>query len=476
MNKTFSLLFILLLSGCSSVPIPPAKDLAPETPATWRQKILTGKTVVAQQHWWHAFHDSTLNRLIESVLQKNNDLAIATLKVHQALYAAGLTNTNQTPDVSASISGVRQRSWDQSNNNSNPNPATQNQPQPTAQYTYSTMYSSTLSLTYDIDLWGKLRDQRLASRLEAAATEEDRAATALALIGTTAKLYWTGVYLNQLVRINRASLAYSEKSLSIASAKYTTGHGDKLDVLQEEQNVASQKAALEVLYQQQEANQYSLAILLDQPPEMPIFLPKQFDTHPLPDIPAGVPADVLSRRPDVKAAELRLREEFSSLKATEKSFYPTFSLTGAMSTSSNALKRVLRDPTESIGAGITFPFLEWGTRNLTIKQEQMIYEQAVRTFRQTFYTALSDVETNLSARQHYLKEGELYQVVLDKAKKAETIYETRYNAGDVEMLNWLEQQESRREAEKAVLENRLNQLTAQLALYQALGGDPVPQS
>jgi len=467
-NKTYSFLFVLLFSGCSSVPIPPSKDLTPETPSTWRQTTLTGKTVLVQQHWWHDFHDSILNHLIESVLKKNNDLAIATLKVHQALYVAGLTNTNQTPDVSTSISAVRQRSWDQSNGSESSNAA--------MRYAYSSIYSSTLSLTYDVDLWGALRDQRLASRLEAVATEEDRAATALSLIGTTAELYWKGIYLNQLVRINRASLAYSEKSLAIAAAKYKAGHGDKLDVLQEEQNVASQKAAMESLYQQQEANQYSLAILLDQPPEMPISLPKQFDTHPLPDIPAGIPADVLARRPDVKAAELRLRERFASLKATEKSFYPTFSLTGALSTSSTALKHVLSDPTESIGAGIALPFLEWNTRNFSIKQEQTIYEQAVRTFRQTFYSALSDVETNLSARQHYIKEGELYQIVLDKAIKAETIYETRYNAGDVEMLNWLEQQESRREAEKAVLENRLNQLTAQLALYQAFGGDPIPQS
>lgn len=467
MNKS-ALLLTLLLTGCAAVPEPPAKDLTPDIPKSWHQNTLTGQSVLAQQHWWQAFHDPILNHLIESVLEKNNDLAIATLKVRQARYAARLTDTNQTPDVSASANGSRQRSKEFNYDGENPTTS--------AKYGYSTTYSSALSLTYDVDLWGALRDQRLASQLEAAATEEDRATTALSLIGTTATLYWEGIYLNQLVKINQASLAYSEKSLSIATAKYIAGHGDKLDVLQEEQNVASQKATLESLYQQQEANQYSLAILLDQPPEMPIPLPKQFDTQSLPDIPAGVPADVLAHRPDVKAAELRLKGEFASLKATEKSFYPTFSLTGAMSTSSNTLKHVLRDPTESIGAGITFPFLEWGTRNLTIKQEQMVYEQAVRTFRQTFYSALSDVETNLSAREHFIKEGELYQIVLDKAKKAETIYETRYSAGDVEMLNWLEQQESRREAEKAVLQNRFDQLTTQLALYQAFGGDLRPQS
>lgn len=216
MNKS-ALLLTLLLTGCAAVPEPPAKDLTPDIPKSWHQNALTGQSVLAQQHWWQAFHDPTLNHLIESVLEKNNDLAIATLKVRQARYAARLTDTNQTPDVSASASGSRQRSKEFNYDGENPTTS--------AKYGYSTTYSSALSLTYDVDLWGTLRDQRLSSQLEAAATEEDRATTALSLIGTTATLYWEGIYLNQLVKINQASLAYSEKSLSIATAKYTAGHG-----------------------------------------------------------------------------------------------------------------------------------------------------------------------------------------------------------------------------------------------------------
>lgn len=476
MNKYIVIPLILMLAGCSSVPEPQQKDLTPTIPANWHQGSLTGRAVLAKQHWWEAFHDPSLNLLIERVLKTNNDLAIATLKVRQAQYAAGLTNTNQLPELSASVSGVRQRSWEQNNAGGNPDPSVSYQPQQNDRYNYSSMYSSTLAMSYDVDLWGQYKDQRLASRLEAAATEEDRTATALSLIGTTATLYWKGIYFNRLIQINQASLKYSEKSRDIAQVKFEAGHGDKLDVLQEEQNVASQQAVLESLYREREANLYALAILLDQPPENALDIPQRFMAQPLPQIPAGIPADILANRPDVKAAELRLREQFAALSSTKKSFYPTFTLTGALSTSSSALKQVLHNPTESLGAGITFPFLEWQNRKFTIGQQQVVYEQAVRTFRQTYYQALSDVETNLSAREHYLKEGKLYQIVLDKAQKAETIYQTRYNAGDVEMIDWLEQQQSRRDAEKSLLENRYNQLLTQLALYQAFGGDPISQS
>ena len=470
MNK-FSLLYLslTLLAACSQhTEAPPATDLTPVVPSHWQQHKLTANQVLQQPHWWQAFQDPALDQLIQQVLQKNNDLAVAALKVKQARLSAGLTATNLTPEVSTSLTAVQQKSWQQSN------PAEQsgNVPSNGSQNNQTTRYGSSLSLSYELDLWGKLADERAAANFEAEATEQDRQASALSLIGTTATLYWKQGYLNQLIALNQQSLGYTQHSLQIAQAHYHAGENGKLDVLQAEQSVNNQQATLEDLYRQRDENRNALTILLDQPPETELEQPLTLPERALPAIPTHLPADVLAQRPDVKAAELRVRSSYATGENTRKSYYPTFSLTGALSTSSEQLRSALQNPTGSIGAGLTLPFIEWQTTHLNIAKQRVIYEQAVRNFRQTFYTALSEVENQLSARQHYLNAGAQLSRALSLAQQTETISAVRYQAGDIEMQSWLDQQEKRRNAEKSLLENHYQQLTTQMSLYQALGGNP----
>ncbi len=473
MNK-FSLLSLslTLLTACSQrTAAPPTADLTPVVPAHWQQHKLTANQVLQQPHWWQAFQDPALDQLIQQVLQKNNDLAVAALKVKQARLSAGLIATNLTPEVSTSLTAIKQKAWQQTNpaeQSGNVPPSVNNG----SQNNQATQYGTSLSLSYELDLWGKLADERAAANFEAEATEQDRLASALSLIGTTATLYWKQGYLNQLIALNQQSLNYTQHSLHIAQAQYQSGANSKLDVLQAEQSVTSQQATLEDLYRQWDENRNALTILLDQPPETALEQPVTLPAQALPSIPAHLPADVLAQRPDVKAAELRVRSSYATGENTRKSYYPTFSLTGALSTSSEQLRSALQNPTGSIGAGLTLPFIEWQTTRLNIAKQRVIYEQAVRNFRQTFYTALSEVENQLSARQHYLNAGTQLSRSLLLAQQTETLSAVRYQAGDIEMQSWLDQQEKRRSAEKSLLENHYQQLTTQMALYQALGGNP----
>ena len=473
MNK-FSLLYLSLslLAACSQrTAAPPTADLTPVIPTQWQQHTLTANQVLQQPHWWQAFQDPALDQSIQQVLQKNNDLAVAALKVKQARLSAGLTATNLTPEVSTSLTAVKQKSWQQTNpaeQSGNVPPSSSNG----SQNNQTTQYGTSLSLSYELDLWGKLADERAAANFEADATEQDRQASALSLIGTTATLYWKQGYLNQLIALNQQSLSYTQHSLQIAQAHYHAGANGKLDVLQAEQSVNSQQATLEDLYRQRDENRNALTILLDQPPETALEQPLMLPDHALPAIPAYLPADVLAQRPDVKAAELRVHSSYATGENTRKSYYPTFSLTGALSTSSEQLRSALQNPTGSVGAGLTLPFIEWQTTRLNIAKQRVIYEQAVRNFRQTFYTALSEVENQLSARQHYRNAGTQLSRSLLLAQQTEAISAVRYQAGDIEMQSWLDQQEKRRSAEKSLLENHYQQLTTQMALYQALGGNP----
>ncbi len=461
MNKRLYLyLSFCLLAACSQHTTPPPQpDLSPAVPSQWKNGTLSANDILKEDHWWLAFQDPELDRLIRQVLGKNNDLAVAALKVRQARLNAGLTATNLIPDVTATLGAEKQKTWqDTAADNAN-----------------TTTYSTALSLNYELDLWGKLADERAAANFEAEATAQDRQASALSLIGTTATLYWKQGYLNEQIRINQQSLEYTRQALKIANAQYQSGSNSKLDVLQAEQSVASQLASLEDLLRQREENQNALAILLDQPPGKGSSLPNSLPTTPIPEIPAGLPADVLAHRPDVKAAELRLRSEYATRQYIAKSYYPTFSLTGALGTSSGQLQSVLHNPAGSLGAGLTLPFVEWQTTRLNIAKQQVVYEQTIRNFRQTFYTALSEVENQLSARQHYLNAASQLTHALALARQTEQITAVRYHAGEIAMQDWLEQQENRRSAEKELLQNRYLQLTTQMALYQALGGNPALQ-
>lgn len=471
MNKMILSVMILSLTACSHESHPNLKhDLNLTLPIAWDRPVIN-RSSDYQKRWWHHFHDPILNQYIEQLLAKNTDIAMAALKVKQAQLAAGISDTNLTPDVTASIAGAKQRTWNASENQSN-NPQ-QNNPAPSdyGNSNDTNKFSSSLTFSYELDLWGKLADTRKASHFEAQATAQDKEATALSLIGTAASLYWKGCYLNELLSINQQSLTYTQEALVIAQAKYRAGNSNELDVLQAEQNVATQQAELENTKHQIDANQYAFAILFDQPPQSTSELPSTLSTESLPAIPVIMPVSLLAQRPDVKAAELRVRAQFATESATEKDYYPTFSLSSAFSTSSNTLKNILKSPTGSFGGGLSLPFLEWQNRKLNIDTQKIIYQQSVLSFRQTLYTALSEVETAFSERTHAVNQGDFYKLAFEKARKAEKIASIRYQAGSIDMASWLEQQEARRTIEKQVLENRLNQLTAQLDLYQALGGD-----
>ncbi len=447
-----ALALTLALAGCGSALRSDYQTPGATLPAHWVNPATTGSEVASQDAWWKSFNDPQLDALIDKALRTNNDLAAATIKVREARLQAGLTDTNLTPAVTAGVTGSAVK------NLQNGGPTTK-------------AYGANVALSYEIDLWGRLSSLRDVSQWEATATELDRQNTALALIGTTAQLYWQIGYLNQRVTSARESIDYAQRTLDLVRVQHKAGQSSGLDEAQSMQNLATQKASLTSLVQQREEARNALAILFNQAPENRETEITALPTGALPDVPAGVPADVLSRRPDLRAAEARLRESLASVDATKASFYPAFSLTGNVGTGSTSLGDVLKNPIGTLGAGLTLPFIQWNTTQLTIKVSQAQYEQAVVNFRQTLYSSLADVENALSARTQYMAEGEQRQIAYDYAVKAEKLSETRYRAGQTGVKDWLDQQETRRSADITLAENHYNQLVNLMTLYKALGGD-----
>jgi hypothetical protein len=192
-----------------------------------------------------------------------------------------------------------------------------------------------------VDLWGRLGanyDVPLGSPGQRAGP----ASTALSLIGTTANLYWTGAYLNQRIRTAEQSIAYAQKTLELVRHAIPRRRRLLAGSAEAQQNLLSQQSSHTELVQQQVENDNALAILFDSPPGQ--SAPCRRLPSSLAGLEAGLPAELLARRPDLRAAELRLREALASVDLTRTNFYPQLTLTGTLGTSSDALLRLVQNP------------------------------------------------------------------------------------------------------------------------------------
>lgn len=470
---------LLLLTGCASSLNRPYESPASQLPAqySYDSSSAAKESPASSDAWWKNFNDPELDRLIAQALLRNNNLAAATLRVRRAQLQAGLADQQLRPQFSgnANVGASRRLESNTASTRSN---------------------SVNLGASYELDLWNKLGSQRDLARWEALATAQDRESTALTLVATTAQLYWRLGFLNQRLASNALSIAYARTTFDLVQTQYRAGAVSGLEVAEARQALASQQASQAQLQQQAVEAVTALALLFDTAPgnfradssmppgELPAGstplssavwrLPQSLPDTTLPGVDAGLPVQLLGRRPDLRAAELRVRESFTRIDATRASYYPALTLTGSLGSSSTALLQVLQNPVASLGLGLSLPFLQRTQMKLNIQVSEAQYDEAVVNFRQTLYSALGDVDNALSGRQQFARQAELLAESLAAARQAERLYEVRYRAGAAPLKAWLDAQEKRRSAEIAVADNRLSRLNNHVGLYQALGGDAVP--
>lgn len=445
----FTLTF-LALAGCTSLRTP---YLPPEVnlPGQWTFHPADAPQSPVARRWWTIFNDPALETLIDKALATNNDLAAATIRLRRARLAAGLTATDLRPDLSVAINQNLTKHLDSG--------------------TSSKRLQTSIDLSWEPDLWGKLASSRDADEWEARATEEDRANTALSLVRTTADLYWQIAYLNQAIATSRESIDYTQKTLDLVAVRVEAGNASELERLQAGQSLASQKADLTDLMQQMTEARNSLTVLFDRAPGPVMADPKHLTEMVLPDLDPGIPAHVLKNRPDLRAAEFRLRETLADTDATRLSYYPNLNLTGGLGTGSKALAQLMENPVTTLGVGLTLPFVQWNEKNIRVGIAKENYKQAVTEFRQTLYEALKDVEDALSAKTNHMVRAKALRRSLDLAIRAERMAKIRYEAGKTSVQDWLDQQEIKRKADLALAINRYGQLNNLMTLYTALGGE-----
>ena len=337
----------------------------------------------------------------------------------------------------------------------------------------SKAFQANLSVSYEVDLWGKVSANIDQAQWTALASLEDRESTAQSLVATTASLYWQIGYLHQRIELSNKSIEHSRQTLALTQRQYASGAVTELNVLESQRSLAGQEASHSQLLQQLVEAENALAILLNRAPGQVAVEIKQLPDSAVPEVGVGIPADLVGRRPDVKAALYQLRSALASKDATYASYFPSLSLTGSVGESTSELKELLRNPVGSLGAGLVLPFLQWNQMQINNDIADIDYQSAIVSYRKTLYSAFEDVDNAISAKQQYAYQGEKLELQFSAAAQAEAIYESQYRHGAIGIQNWIDAQENRRSAEAALLENRYNQLTAQATLYQALGGSDI---
>lgn len=448
------------LFGCAAVVKTPYQQPSINMPNNFQNSKAVSQQVHADVYadqWWTLFGDTQLNQLVNQVLSSNTDLAVAGINLQQARLQAGLAQNKQGPRVSSSISAghnIELNSGDDS----------------------SRGLSLSGGVSYELDLFGKLANQTEATRWEALATEQDLQSTAQSLIATTANLYWQLGYLNERYQIAQQNLASTQKTYELVRTQYRAGAVSGLDLTSAEQAVQSQKATLSQIEQQRVEARTALAVLLHMPvQQLNIQEPTRLPRIGLPSIAAGLPADLLARRPDLQAAELRLRKSLATKDATKASYYPSISLTGNLGSSSTSLSNLLQNPALTLGASLSLPFLQYNDMKKDLAISDLDYEKSILQYRQTLYQAFADVENALSARTELNQQVALQERNVQLAEKTERLTEVRYRNGAIALKNLLDAQATTRNAQLSLVQTKQSQYNAYVTLMQALGGSPIKQ-
>lgn len=441
----------VLLAGCSPLMSSYVRPALPNAPV-WTDSAGISAPAAAEQ-WWRSFGDAKLDTLVETVLANNNDILAATLRVRKALLQADLSGAAGLPQLSGTGSGQRSVALGEGGAASN-------------------AFTFNLGAAYELDLWGRLASSQDIAVLQAGATAEDMASARTTVIAATIEAYWRLGYVNQSLASAKASLEIARKVQDLVKSQAAVGAATDLELAEVSQTVESQAAGLSDLEQNRVALRNALGVLLNGLPN-PVAEPQHLPAKTPVRITAGLPAELLARRPDLRAAELRLRAALRTVDNTRASLYPQISLTGNLGATSADLLAILSNPIATLGAGLALPFLNVRDGQLRVKVSEVDYQIAVTEFRAALLTAFSDTGTALSARITLSEKSRRLKAAFAAAQAADRLTEERYRAGSVALRVWLDAQERSRAAERALAANRLDQLVTEVQIFRVLGGSPV---
>jgi len=447
---------LVLEAGCMMGP--KYKRPTVDVPSTYRAAPTEQTTSsLGNEQWWQVYQDPVLTQLIHTALAQNYDVRIAATRVLEAQAQLGITRSNQYPSASIGADIYSQQN------------AKVSKVFPAYQVNAGEI---NLGVIWNLDFWGKYRRQTEAARAEVLATEWGQRTVISSLVANVATAYFQLRALDSQLDISERTLASREQSLKLTHVLETHGSASGLDISQAEQLVYTASETIPDLERQIQQQENLLSILLGENPG-PIARGRALTDQPLPqNVPAGLPSDLLQRRPDVRQAEEIMVAANAQIGVAKASFFPSLSLTGLGGLESNALHKFISEPSEAwYGAlSVSQPVFQGGRLRSELRLSRAQWDEAVLSYRQTIQNALGQVSDSLIASQKNREFREQQELLTQAAQRSDQLSQVLYQHGGASYLQVLTNETNYFSAELNLVQAELNERLALVQLYQALGG------
>lgn len=451
-----------VLGGCSLIPDyqrpeAPVAAQYPQGPAY--SPAEAANMAAAEQGWKQFFHDPALQQLIQTALVNNRDLRVAALNIDAYAAQYRIQRADLFPAVSATGSGSRQRV-----------PARLSQ---TGEAGITSQYSATLGISaYELDLFGRVRSLSEQALQSYFATEEARRSTQISLVASVANAYLTWQADKELLKLTQETLGAFEESYKLTSRSNEVGVASALDLSQSRTSVENARVQLARYTRQVAQDENSLTLLLGT--GIPANLPgsQPLADNLLSEVPAGLPSDLLQRRPDILEAEHKLKAANANIGAARAAFFPSISLTANAGTASPDLSGLFKggSGTWLFQPQINLPIFNAGSLRASLDYSKIQKDITVAQYEKSIQTAFQEVSDGLAARQTFNQQLQAQRDFVSANQDYYRLAERRYRIGVDSNLTFLDAQRQLFSAQQALITDRLAQLTSEVNLYKALGG------
>ncbi len=457
-SRYIQFLFALLLIGGCAVG-PDYKRPKVNTPATFRGSTETVTNSFGDLPWWKVFHDEQLQHLICIALTNNYDLRIAVARVEQAREIIAENRAGLFPQINYIGAAAKGKNAIGVGNSITPTAHTVG------------FLGADANLSWEIDVWGRVRRLTEEARAQYLATDEARHDITVSLIAQVAANYLQLVALDRDLQIARDTTNSFAESARIFTRRLTGGIGTKLETMAAQALLDANAALIPALEQQIFFEENLISVLIGQNPG-PIARTSNWNAEAPPEVPPGLPSSLLERRPDIRTAEFQLRAANAQVGVAVADFFPNLNLTSLIGQASTNLSSFTGGAgfAWSVGASVTGPIFQGGRLRARHRETLDIRNQAAVQYQYTIVRAFQDVSNSLIARQKSAEAAVAQARAVDAYKEALRLALERYRLGKSNYYEVLQQQQQLFPTERALLQNRLNQYLAAVQLYRALGG------
>lgn len=442
-----SLVFALTLGACSSY-TPAERDLKPPQ-LTHQYSLYQDGTSDTRDRWWEGFQSQELNGLIELGLKNNLNIHQARSRMKQAKAILERVGGSTTPTIAGSLGTTRTQ---------RPNIDGQN------------AFSLNLSASYELDMWGRVDSLIKAERLDFQATRADLETAAMSIAASVSETWLDIITIRREIDIIKTQVKSNESLLELLKLRYENALADVLDVLQQQEVLASSRAKIPLLEAREQVLLNNLSLLLGVPSGEGLVISQER----LPEMPhfptLGIPADLLAKRPDVRAAGLNLKSSDWDIATAKANRLPSTTLSGSYGYASSEFSTLFDNWIFSLGASLVSNFYDGGTKAAEVRRLEAAVEEDLAKYKYAVFKAFIEVENSIISEKKQAEYIALLEQQLSSAKYALTEAERQYTNGLKSFIPVITEIPKVQSLEKQIITEKASLLKYRIALFRALGG------